>query len=62
MVGLPTYDELTMWHRPEVEGLEGGLIGQLRGITTSPDPTAASIRNLFAESCKSFDGPLEEVL
>ena len=37
LVGLPTYDDATWFHRPEVENLEGGLIGLLWGITESPD-------------------------
>ncbi|MFQ5892877.1 MAG: glycosyl hydrolase family 18 protein [Nitrospinota bacterium] len=43
LVGLPTYDEATRFHRPEVEHLEGGLIGLLRGITTSSEPAAPPV-------------------
>jgi hypothetical protein len=38
LVGLPTYDQPTWFHRPEVENLEMGLIGLLLGINNSPEP------------------------
>ena len=34
----PTSRCSTLFHRPEVEHLEVGLIGLLRGITNSSDP------------------------
>ncbi len=43
VIGLPTYDEPTRWHRPEVEHLEWGLIGVLRGMTTSSNPNAPPV-------------------
>ena len=43
LVGLPTYEKATWFHRPEVEHLEVGLIGLLRGITNSSDPSGPTV-------------------
>ncbi len=43
VVGLPSYDQPTFFHRPEVENLEMGLIGLLWGLTTAADPSAPPI-------------------
>jgi hypothetical protein len=42
-VGLPTYEEASWLHRPEVENLEQGLIGLLRGISISQEPDSPTI-------------------
>lgn len=38
LVGLPSYDQPTFFHKPAVENLEFGLIGFLLGVTNSPEP------------------------
>lgn len=43
LVGLPSYEQPTLFHRPDVENLEMGLIGLLLGITNSPDPEGPEI-------------------
>lgn len=45
LVGLPTYDMPTWFHRPKVENLEMGLIGLLLGLNAShePDPSPLGV-------------------